>query len=294
MSKRFRASNAKQLMACPGSANLELALPGYVEPADKPGGQREKGTAMHAVLDKVPGFSVGVIGRDIDGLRRFQSLHKSKRTKYLLDPHIDEDWAQDVRDADARYDLLLSCADFTPKEMRFIADCMDYIIDRADEAAHQTQSTVSLRPEANVRADWLPSRPTVTCDLVMFNGSFLEVCDYKTGSIPVDAQENEQLMFYAASFLELAPRAKEIFMRIIQPGNESVWSCTREYLEQWMNTAINADRRIMQKDLTLRAGDHCTFCPANPHTRGVKSEVLCPVKMEQLYPAKVNMDEVFL
>jgi hypothetical protein len=60
-----------------------------------------------------------------------------------------------------------------------------------------------------------------------------------------------------------------------------------------MNLAIDADRRIMRKELTLRPNDHCTFCPANPHTRGDKGNVMCPAMMNKLYPPVIDEDEIF-
>ena len=48
MAKRFSASSAAQLMQCHGSAHLELAIPGYVEPTrDEMAGAKGVGTRMH-------------------------------------------------------------------------------------------------------------------------------------------------------------------------------------------------------------------------------------------------------
>jgi hypothetical protein len=60
-----------------------------------------------------------------------------------------------------------------------------------------------------------------------------------------------------------------------------------------MNKAIEADKRIQAKDLTLNPSDHCTFCPANPWGRGDKSEAKCPAQHRLLYPPVYDEDELF-
>lgn len=44
---------------------------------------------------------------------------------------------------------------------------------------------------------------------------------------------------------------------------------------------------------TFSPGDHCKFCPANPHGRGAKGKPYCPAMMGLLYPQPaVNYDEM--
>ena len=230
--KRFSASSAAQLMACPGSANLELSIPGFVEPErDEDAGRKAVGRDMHQVLEKA--------------------------------------------------------AKFKPKDMAGLAAAMLYVAE-----LRQTRR-FKILTEETVVADWLPSKPNTTADVVLYVQDELHIVDYKTGKIAVDAVENEQLMFYAMCYQHLAPRATGVTLHIVQPfsseGN-SVWFVSAARLAQFANDAIKTDEKILALDTTLGPSDHCTFCPANPHSRGDKGRPFCPVMMNLLYP-KVDLDE---
>ena len=288
MPKRFRASNAAQLMECPGSANLELAIPGYEDPPEKTTGAAPIGTAAHEIMEPFTQLGVKELKEIFDATLEFQSLHYTKRRpiaddlnktlKFIGDNKwttIDIHWFRDLNQ-------------FTPKMMRFIAACAERILYLKEKLVG-----VTYKSEVSTEAQWLDSAPRVTTDVVIYSPSYLHVIDYKTGQIPVDAAGNAQLMFYAATLLDLAPNAEEILVEIIQPGNNSMWVVRRKFLERWMQLAREADRRVSSKDLTLVPGDHCTFCPANPHTRGEKSVARCPAKYNQLYPPRVDTNEIF-
>ena len=49
---------------------------------------------------------------------------------------------------------------------------------------------------------------------------------------------------------------------------------------------------MLAGDTTLVPNDHCTFCPANPHSRGDKGSPLCPPMMQKLYPFDVDEDAI--
>ena len=57
-------------------------------------------------------------------------------------------------------------------------------------------------------AEWLPSKPGTTADLVLYVADEIHVIDLKTGKIPVLVYDNQQLLFYAATYGHLAPKAK--------------------------------------------------------------------------------------
>ena len=63
-------------------------------------------------------------------------------------------------------------------------------------------------------------------------------------------------------------------------------------LMKWEAEAHAADARIARKDLTLRPGSSCTFCPANPHSRGDKAPPYCPAMMAVLYPSNTDEEAV--
>lgn len=293
MPKKFRASNSAQLMACPGSANLELAIPGYEEPArDDMAGAKGVGTNVHSILEPLPEHPVRVQLEFNSLVEAFQALHHTKRKRIVADATVAQEFVDkfswSILVDDLFFDMLPILSTLPPKMMRFIVEASERIVE-----LRRTGGYTNHECEAAVEATWLPSSPTVTTDVVFSSRTKLRVIDYKTGVIPVEAAHNSQMLFYAASHLSVVPEPEEIVLEIIQPGNNSEWTITPEYLQQWMKEAVAADERVTNKDLTLVPGTHCTFCPANPHGRGDKSVARCPAKYNQLYPPRVDVEEIF-
>ena len=144
--------------------------------------------------------------------------------------------------------------------------------------------------EQEATADWLTTRPRTTVDLVLYVQDEIHVLDLKTGKIPVDVAWNEQLLYYAVTFAHLAPKAKGVTMHIVQPwaGQMESWHATTSDLMQFMAMAVSAETDIQKGDVTFGPSDHCKFCPANPHGRGLKGRPLCPALMDLYYPAIVD------
>lgn len=293
MPKRFSASSAAQLMTCPGSANLELAIPGWKEPVrDDMAGAKGVGTRLHEVLQPFHAMTPTQLYNYAETVYDFSKLHHTRR-KSLAAKQTEFDAWMDINYGGLLHGVpdtvFKDLLEFPPKLLRYVADVADYMGDLATTYGLQTR----VRAEENLIAEWLPSKGGTTPDVTIVQPKRLEVVDYKTGAIPVSPVENSQLLFYAACLLHMAPEAEEFTLHILQPGNLDSWTAPISYLTEWMSLAIEADRRILRKDLTLAPGDHCTFCPANPHTRGDKGSPLCPAKMEQLYPTFIQEDELF-
>ena len=131
-------------------------------------------------------------------------------------------------------------------------------------------------------------------DLVLYVQDELHVVDYKTGKIPVDPVGNEQLMFYALCAAHLAPKAKGVTVHIVQPWAEIMegWFADTVTLQDFMKLAQQQEAKVTSKTIEFGPGDHCMFCPANPHSRGDKGSPLCPVMMDLLYPQHIDEDEI--
>ncbi len=117
-----------------------------------------------------------------------------------------------------------------------------------------------------------------TADAVLVGRNRIAVVDFKYGMTPVVAEDNSQLMFYAAGvILELSKIGKfkadklkdvEIVLQIVQPrcGEvEAVQSVvtTAEEIMRWANEELW--EAAMATDATnppLTAGEHCRWCPA--------------------------------
>lgn len=144
--------------------------------------------------------------------------------------------------------------------------------------------------EHSTQADWLKTKPRTTVDVVLYVQDELHIMDWKWGKIFVDVLDNEQLLFYAACHLAFAPKAKEVHLHIVQPliDNMEEWVVSAAELEAFMLKAQAAEAAIEAGDHTFGVSDHCTFCPAYPHSRGDKGNVMCPAAMKLLYPPKVD------
>lgn len=293
---KFSASRAEQLMQCPGSANLELAIPGFVMPdVDPMKGMKGEGTKMHNIMESFGTATPEQLHVYQTLLRSLADLHYKKRWEVIEATMATLAWLgkqpiyiKGVCPVEDVEDWVVLLERLPPRRLLFMAECADYV-ERLLEG--RPRDTV-VRTEEGLIANWLPSKPQTTPDITIVGQAHLEVVDYKAGAVPIDPVLNPQGMFYAACKRHLAPDATEFTVHILQPGNLTAWTAPIETLDAWMNDAINADRRILAKDLTLSPGDGCKFCPANPHSRGDKGRPLCPVQMELLYPQNLTSEDV--
>jgi hypothetical protein len=148
--------------------------------------------------------------------------------------------------------------------------------------------------EQSIVADWLPSKPSTTVDLVFYVADEIHVIDFKWGKIPVEVVGNKQLLYYAMSYAHLAPKAKSVTVHIVQPYADvfEAWEIDGPTLVQFQRDAIAADQAITAGSVTFGPSDSCTFCPAFPHSRSDKGKPLCPATMALLYPPIVHEDEI--
>ena len=108
-------------------------------------------------------------------------------------------------------------------------------------------------------------------DVLMRVGDKAVVLDWKFGSgIPVDAEENPQLMFYACAAMR-TPRtqwafdnAETIELIIVQPPHIRRWEVSRRRLEVFEIELRNAVLRSQAPEPAIKHGDWCKFCPAKP------------------------------
>ena len=221
-------------MQCPGSANLDLSIPGWIPPVvDHDAGAKGKGKKLHEYLEQT--------------------------------------------------------SELSAKDLRALAEALSYM------ANLRSQRRFHLLAEDTRECFWLKTKPKTTVDVVLWTQDQLEIVDYKTGVIEVDAYENPQGMFYALNYLALAPKAKEVTIHIVQPwakGGNSKWTVTRDRLMLFMKEAQRAEQEILNKSTRLNPGDACKFCPAFPHSRSEKGKPLCPVTLKMLYPDKTDEDEI--
>lgn len=232
--QRFSASQAARLMQCPGSGNLDVAIPNWTPPVEDPNADTaaNHGTLLHSV---------------------FASL-----------------------------------MDLTLKDQKKFLEALTYVTEV------QSRRRFKKLIEVPVLAHWLPSKPSTTADLVLYTQDELHVFDLKTGRNLVPVEDNTQLMFYAATYAGLAPKATGVTVHIVQPwaDNMADWFVPTYTLATFMQEAKKAEAAVQNLDTSLSPGDHCTYCPANPHGRGLKGTPFCPVMLQVLYPPTLDTEEL--
>jgi hypothetical protein len=137
-------------------------------------------------------------------------------------------------------------------------------------------------------ADLLPDVFGST-DLIGRIGDRAIVLDWKFGDgVVVEAEENPQLMFYAAASMRTERSkwafegATEIECIIVQPPHIRRWVTTPARIAQFEKELVMAVRTAQQPDAPLAMGDHCKWCAAKP---------LCPLMTGQLdRVAKTSLD----
>jgi Protein of unknown function (DUF2800) len=199
---------------------------------------------------------------------------------YWVPPERDPDADNAANRGTKMHKIFADLMSLPIRDMERLTAAADYV------AAYRNQRRFKSLIEQTEVAEWLPSAPSTTADLVLYLNDELHIFDLKTGRIPVEANDNDQMLYYAATYLKYAPLAKDVMLHIVQPWAENiaVWKVTRDELFQWMVDAIDHDVLITDGDTEFMPGDHCMFCPANPRGRGGKGRPFCPTLMNMYYP----------
>jgi len=111
------------------------------------------------------------------------------------------------------------------------------------------------------------------------------ILDWKFGDgVMVEAEENMQLMFYAAAAMR-TPACQwafegvtEVECVIIQPPYIRTWTTTVERIKKFERQLARAVASAALPNAPINMGDHCRWCAAKP---------ICPVKTGQLDRARV-------
>ena len=119
-----------------------------------------------------------------------------------------------------------------------------------------------------------------SCDLAGRIRNRAIVLDWKFGDgVPVDAEENEQLMFYCAAGMRteqlrwVFEGVDEIELIIVQPPYVKRWLTTPGRIKAFERTLYDAVQASFKPNAPFNAGDHCRWCAAKP---------VCPLLTGQL------------
>ena len=108
-------------------------------------------------------------------------------------------------------------------------------------------------------------------DLLGRIGKRAIVLDWKFGDgVAVEAEENPQLMFYAAAAMR-TPEVQWVFEDcdeieciIVQPPEIKRWTTTPDRIKKFEQELKMAVKLSQAKDAPLKVGDHCRWCAAKP------------------------------
>jgi hypothetical protein len=193
------------------------------------------------------------------------------------DPNADTAASRGTR----MHEVLAEVETLSPREMAAFGKAIEYI---AEVRASRRFTTLIEQHEVAV---WLTQPAGTTADLVLYTQDEMHILDFKWGRIPVEVVDNRQLLYYAATYAKYAPKASEVVLHIVQPNADlfTSWVVDTVTLAEFMREAIAAQDSLLAGQLVFSPGDHCQFCPANPHSRAAKGTPMCPAMMQVLYPA---------
>ena len=119
-----------------------------------------------------------------------------------------------------------------------------------------------------------------SCDLAGRIRNRAIVLDWKFGDgVAVDAEENEQLMFYTAAGMRtealrwVFEGVDEIELIIVQPPYVKRWLTTPGRIKAFERTLYDAVQASFKPNAPYAAGDHCRWCAGKP---------ICPLLTGQL------------
>jgi hypothetical protein len=241
---KFSPSGLKRVMACPASYAHAQALAEIDLGPQKSGEAAREGTIAHAVAELALRKSVSP--QSVAGKKLVLELDKKLETVI-----IDKDMADRVAIYVEHCNTLAMLAD-----RRFV-----------EQEVHVTTTV-----QGHETRDLLWG----TADFVAISNERIDVVDLKYGGMPVEPENNPQLVCYLLGALELLEphnRPNRGALHIVQPRVSSepkIWeiedleALRAEWLprfERAMERAIDAAMLTVPVEGHYEAGEHCHFCP---------------------------------
>lgn len=192
--------------------------------------------------------------------RLAHSIAELKARKYFLEPMSSRTYSSRLKmlQADPYYD-------------KGMEESTDTYLEVLKETACGFEQAPFVALETRVDfSDFVPGG-FGTADCIMIGAGTIVIIDYKNGAgVPVEAEENPQMMLYALGALQVyAPiygdTIKRAVLKIVQPnaGGVKTWETTVPELETWAAAVVMpAARLAFDGQGEYCAGDWCRFCPA--------------------------------
>lgn len=213
--------------------------------------------------------------------RLAHAIAELKARKYFLEP------------MSARtYNSRLKKSQEDPYYDKGMEDSTDAYLEVLKETACSFEQAPFVALETRVDfSDYVPEG-FGTADCIMIGAGTIVIIDYKNGAgVPVEADENPQMMLYALGALQVyAPIYGDTIQRavliIVQPnaGGTKTWETTVQTLKSWAGDTVRPAAKLAyngQGDYC--AGDWCRFCPAKAQCSARARQML---ELEPLVGAK--------
>ena len=150
-----------------------------------------------------------------------------------------------------------------------VDDKLNVALELLDEVDPEKRMEYVVETEVNF-GDFIPD-VFGSCDLLGRLDDRAIVLDWKFGNgVIVEAQENEQLMFYAAAAMRTLESkwafegVKEVELIIIQPPMIKRWVTSVECIKAFEQQLLSAVKASQQRNAPLKEGSHCKWCAAKP------------------------------
>ena len=206
----------------------------------------------------------------------------------------------------------MSARTFTSRVKKLKADPnydpgMEAATDLYLEHLKEISMTFLSRPfvalETRVNYSHLAPEGFGTADCVIIGEGRLCVVDYKNGAgVPVEAENNSQMMLYALGALKVyqlifGDSIKQIELSIVQPhaGGVKTWSLPRTKLDAWGENVVKPAALLAYKgEGEFCPGDWCdkNFCPARATCTARAREMLQLEPMAGQEPPLLTDDQV--
>ena len=166
-----------------------------------------------------------------------------------------------------------SCIDMTYEGIKLTQELIDEKVYPALAALDAVDPNKEMEYATETRVGFGDLLPGVfgSTDLLGRIGNRAFILDWKFGSgVPVDAEDNPQLMFYAAAAMRtpevqwVFDDCEEIECIIVQPPSVKRWVTDKKRIKAFEQELLMAVKIAQLPDAPINTGDHCRWCAAKP------------------------------
>lgn len=220
------------------------------------------------------------------------SIAELKARKHFLEPMGPQKYGAALKKlkADESYDPGMDTA-------------TDVYLDHLKSIAMQYDQTPFVALEVKVDYSHVAPEGFGTADCIMIAGDEMHVVDYKNGAgVPVDAEENPQMMLYALGALNVyrplyGNSIQRIHLHIVQPnaGGVKSWEISRKDLNIWATSIVQPRAKLAYNgEGDYNPGPWCDdhFCPARATCMARAKKLLEMEDVAGQDPATMNDSQI--